>query len=160
DICRRDAHDKGIALKLELGAAEHHVCADPARLQQIMWNLVKNAVKFTPSRGTIEVRSQTRDRSLVLEVVDSGIGIDASDITRIFEALAQPARPDSRRPGGLGLGLTISRTLAEAHGGRLEAASRGLGHGSKFTLTLPLAEARATVALPSPARADAIPSEM
>jgi PAS domain S-box-containing protein len=138
EICRREATEKGIALTFHLAAQEHHVRADPARLQQIIWNLVKNAVKFTPSDGSIEVRTGTEDGVLWVEVADTGAGIDGSDISRIFEAFTRASGPAIRQGGGLGLGLTISRTLAQAHGGKLEAISEGLGRGATFRLELPL----------------------
>jgi signal transduction histidine kinase len=141
DICRRDAHDKRIDITADLSVEKHHVRGDPARLQQIVWNLVKNAVKFTPIGGTVRVRSRADASRFYVEVSDTGIGIEPAQLSRIFDAFAQVNASVSRRFGGFGLGLTISRTLAEAHGGKLRAMSDGPGKGSTFTLELPIAAA-------------------
>jgi CheY-like chemotaxis protein len=126
-----------------LTAAEHYVEADPARLQQIIWNLIKNATKFTPPGGSIAVRSSNRPSPrpggrprLLIEVADNGAGIKAEALTRIFEPFEQ-GEISPRRRSGLGLGLAIGRSLAEAHGGRLTAASPGHARGSTFLLELP-----------------------
>jgi CheY-like chemotaxis protein len=117
--------------------------ADPARLQQIIWNLIKNATKFTPPGGSIAVRSGNRPPRepggrprLVIEVADDGAGIEAEALTRIFEPFEQVEVSPSHR-SGLGLGLAIGRSLADAHGGQLTAASLGPGRGSTFLLELP-----------------------
>jgi signal transduction histidine kinase/ActR/RegA family two-component response regulator len=143
EICRGEFEESRITLKLELSASDHLVEADPARLQQIVWNLLKNATKFTLPGGAITVRSGVEagprpdDRPrLVIEVADTGIGIEAEDLSRIFEAFEQGSISPRHRTG-LGLGLAISRSLAEAHGGRLMAVSPGLGQGSTFVLELP-----------------------
>jgi PAS domain S-box-containing protein len=153
----------GLRLVLELAAPAHHVQADPARLQQIVWNLIQNAVKFTPSGGTIRVRTRnekvqgddananasarseadasvgggTAGKTLFIEVSDTGIGIEPETLPRIFEAFEQGEDSLRRRSGGLGLGLAISRSLARAHGGSLNAASPGKGQGSTFIVELP-----------------------
>jgi PAS domain S-box-containing protein len=135
--------DDGLELVLDLAAHAHHVQADPARLQQVVWNLIQNAVKFTPSGGTIWVRSRnaealgTGGTRLIIEVSDTGIGIEPQVLPRIFEAFEQGEDALRRRSAGLGLGLAISRSLAQAHGGNLTAASPGKGQGSVFTLELP-----------------------
>jgi CheY-like chemotaxis protein len=144
-ICRAEIDAAGIDLTLDLAAAEHHVRADPARLQQVFWNLVKNATKFTPPGGTIAIRTRNRvdeDNSpgvglLVAEVSDTGMGIEPELLPRIFEEFEQGQTAPRRRAEGLGLGLAIGRSLAEAHGGRLTAASPGRGQGTTFTLDLP-----------------------
>jgi signal transduction histidine kinase/ActR/RegA family two-component response regulator len=149
EICR-DGFDKGdVRLRLDLSAASHHVEADPVRFQQVIWNLVQNALKFTPEGGIVTVR--TRDRaaeadeagSLVVEVVDTGRGIEPEVLPRIFSAFEQGHAEPLRRHAGLGLGLAISRSIAEAHGGHLRATSPGLGLGATFTLTLPTCPAPA-----------------
>lgn len=141
----------GLELVVDLKAPAHHVRADPARLQQVIGNLIQNAVKFTPAGGTITVRSRNVDAAgdgngdhphgarlrLVVEVVDTGMGFEAQILPRIFEAFEQGDDPLRRRSAGLGLGLAISRSLAQAHGGTLTAASPGKGKGSSFTLELP-----------------------
>ncbi len=155
-ICRGDIDERGIALGVHLAAAEHHVEGDPVRLQQIIWNLLKNASRFTPQAGAITVRTRNgphpasdgRPR-LVIEVADNGAGIEPESLPRIFEPFEQgPVSPPLR--SGLGLGLAIGRWLADAHGGRLSASSPGPGLGSTFVLELdtvpgPIAQSRPTL---------------
>ena len=135
-ICRGEAETKRIDLVVDLRAAEHHVRADPARLQQVFWNLLKNAIKFTPEGGRIAVRSRDRAGGLRIEVVDSGIGISPGTLAKVFNAFEQGEDSITRRFGGLGLGLAISQSIAEAHGGSLSATSEGAGHGATFTLEI------------------------
>lgn len=140
-ICRDEIGSQCLCLDLDLAAAAHHVEADPARLQQIFWNLLKNAVKFTPAGGTLKVRSWNQPghegrEKLFVEVRDSGIGIDPEILPKIFDAFEQGEASVTRQFGGLGLGLAVSRSLAEAHGGRLTAASEGRDRGAAFTLEL------------------------
>jgi PAS domain S-box-containing protein len=142
-ICRGEIDEGGVALDLDLAAEEHHVEGDPVRLQQIVWNLLKNATRFTPPGGAITVRSHNRTGpgaggrpGLVIEVADDGAGIGAEALPRIFEPFEQGETPPRPRTG-LGLGLAIGRSLAEAQGGRLTAASPGPGLGSTFVLELP-----------------------
>ncbi|MDQ3199621.1 MAG: ATP-binding protein, partial [Verrucomicrobiota bacterium] len=115
--------------------------ADGARVTQILWNLLKNAIKFTPQGGTITVRSHIhpadQDQQVVVEVEDTGIGIDRSQIEGVFDAFEQGDRKITRQFGGIGLGLAISKAIAEAHHGTLSAASAGVGQGATFTLSLP-----------------------
>ncbi len=134
--------------------------ADAPRLTQVFWNLLNNAVKFTPQGGTVTVRSWT-DASgwLTAEVTDTGIGIEPELLTRIFDAFEQGEPGTTRRFGGLGLGLAISKTIAELHGGSLQALSEGLGRGSTFRVRLPLTPVPAHSAVPEtggepPARDD------
>jgi CheY-like chemotaxis protein len=109
---------------------------DPDRLQQIVWNLVSNAVKFTPPNGTASVRLLKKD-GFWLEVSDTGQGIEPTFIPHVFDAFRQADGTTTREHGGLGLGLTIARQLAELHGGTITAASPGAGRGSTFVLQLP-----------------------
>ena len=113
------------------------VDADPVRVQQIVTNLIVNAIKYTPADGTIHVTVGAPDDSAVVKVADSGIGISAAMLPRVFEPFAQGDRTLERSPGGLGIGLTLARRLVEAHGGTIEAESRGTGRGSVFTVRLP-----------------------
>jgi PAS domain S-box-containing protein len=145
EICRSDIETAELLLKLELSASEGHVQADPARLQQVYWNLVKNAVKFTPPGGTLTVRSrnephpdpQKRSPRLVMEFTDTGIGIDADFLPKVFDAFEQGETATwTRQHGGLGLGLAISQSVVQAQGGKLTARSAGRGQGSTFTLEL------------------------
>ena len=164
-ICDSDLRGKQLALTTDLCAAATAVRADPARLQQVLWNLLKNAVKFTPVGGRVHVRTFNEDgpgtepggsaagspsRSFGVEVTDTGIGIEPAVLARIFDAFEQGGKQITRQFGGLGLGLAISRALAEQHGGTLTAASGGAGRGATFTLRLPV-----TVAEPEPAPARA-----
>jgi signal transduction histidine kinase/CheY-like chemotaxis protein len=153
EICKNDLARGRLELKVELAAARHHVDADPIRFQQVLWNLIKNAIKFTPAGGTIIVRSHNQGMgsdvpageassnlgspSLSIEVIDTGIGIEPDLLPCIFDILEQGGVPAPRQFGGLGLGLTISRSIMEQHGGRLRAASAGKGRGAAFTVEMP-----------------------
>ncbi len=139
EVCRGDIDGKGLALAMDLSADRHRLRADGSRLQQVFWNLIKNAVKFTAPGGSLTIR--TRDAGdpgqprLIIEFADSGRGIEPGDLGRIFDPFQQgPA--DSRRLGGLGLGLAISRGIVEAHGGTLIAESPGPGRGATFRLEI------------------------
>src|SRR3954453_5412779 len=116
EICQADIEKKHHELRTEFAAKNVSLLADPARLQQIFWNLIKNAVKFTPEGGRLKVRTQDMDGELQVEVSDSGIGIDAETLPKIFNAFEQGQRG---RVGGLGLGLAISKALVETHSGKL-----------------------------------------
>ena len=137
---------RGIELAVELTAEEHRLWADAPRLTQVFWNLLSNAVKFTPPGGRITVRSWTEAiepgrlgaRELAVEVRDTGIGIEPDVLPRIFDAFEQTGRRITRKFGGLGLGLAVSRAIVDLHGGRLTAASEGPGRGAAFTVRLPL----------------------
>ncbi len=146
EICQVDLADKKLSLDLRLDAEQHYLFADPARLQQVFWNLLKNAVKFTPEGGTIEISSSNETHAhgvgFVAHCKDSGIGIEADQLDRIFHAFEQGETATSRRFGGLGLGLAISRAMVGAHGGTLEAQSKGWSHGATFRIWVPKAEAR------------------
>ena len=129
DICRGDLQSQAVVLHRP-GGRRHHVEADPARLQQVFWNLIKNAVKFTDAGGSLIAADPQRGRPrpagrLVIEVSDTGFGIAPEALPRIFDAFEQGEDTVTRRFGGLGLGLAISRSVVEAHGGRLWATARG-----------------------------------
>jgi len=124
-------------LTSELPESALEVVGDHARLSQVVSNLLDNAIKFTPEGGRIELRLRTEGTDAVLMVRDEGAGIDPATVPDIFSAFA--LREHQSRLGGLGLGLSIARTLAELHGGSLEGRSAGLGKGSEFVLRLPLA---------------------
>ncbi|MGV7243857.1 response regulator [Caballeronia sp. M23-90] len=139
DMSESDLRGKGLTLETTLGASSTLVFGDAARLQQIVWNLMKNAVKFTPAGGHIAVRTWNPDTSTIaISVTDSGIGISAEALPRIFSAFEQADDSITRAFGGLGLGLAIASTLALKHGGTLTAQSDGRDKGARFTLTLPL----------------------
>ncbi|WP_435011656.1 PAS domain S-box protein [Tundrisphaera lichenicola] len=151
ELCRSEFEAANLTLELELAAQSDHVEGDSVRLHQIFWNLIKNAIKFTPHGGSIGIR--TRDvfdpqikadgPSLVIEISDTGIGIAPEALSKIFDPFEQGGPSIQRRYGGLGLGLAISRSLAEAHGGRLTAECDGPDLGSTFILLLPTAESSA-----------------
>ncbi|WP_051362428.1 hybrid sensor histidine kinase/response regulator [Solimonas soli] len=145
--------EKMLELVVALDEREATVWADSARLQQVIWNLLRNAVKFTPVRGRIEIRTAIVASAFELRCIDTGIGIDASALPRIFEPFEQVDSEVSRRFGGLGLGLSIARGIVDQHGGSLSAASDGIGRGATFTLRLPLMAAAA----PAPVAASPAP---
>lgn len=130
------AHDKAIALTADLqvvGTVE----GDPARLQQVVWNLLTNAIKFTPENGQVRVQLWQDERRVHLVVTDSGIGIHPEFLPHIFESFRQKDASVTRQFGGLGLGLSIVRYLVEAHGGTIRADSPGEGQGATFRVSLP-----------------------
>ena len=153
EICRAEIDAGKVNLVQELSASAHHVEADPARLQQVFWNLIKNAVKFSPQGGTLTIRTRNQPEpsapagpastELIVEITDTGIGIEQEVLPTIFDAFTQAEAGWVRRFGGLGLGLAISRSVIEAHGGRITATSAGKDQGATFTLYL------ATVAAPA-----------
>ena len=145
-IVRSDIDEKHLQLALDFAADEHTVWGDEVRLQQVCWNVLKNAVKFTPSGGriTVETRMRRGDGEITIKIADTGIGLTSEELGRVFEAFAQgehASAGSSHRFGGLGLGLAISRMLVEMHGGRMSALSAGRDKGSSFVITLPLAHA-------------------
>jgi PAS domain S-box-containing protein len=153
EMCAVDCRAKNLRLVVNLGAERRHVRGDPARLHQVLWNLIKNAIKFTPIGGAITVATGADEDWVRLDVTDTGIGIEPDMIPRIFFAFEQADATIAQRFGGLGLGLAISRSLIDMHGGKLRAASKGIGHGCTFTVELLTTDAiqRRTPA-PRPAR--------
>ena len=151
DICHQGDE---LRLTLELQATRHHVRGDPARLQQVFWNLLSNAHKFTPTGGSITVRSRSTapDERIRVEVIDTGVGIDPRALPRIFAAFEQ-GHEVGRRFGGLGLGLAITKALVDAQGGRITAHSDGPGRGATFVVELP------TVRAPTPAPLGGTPAQ-
>jgi signal transduction histidine kinase len=137
EICQSDIEQKKIELGTDFAADRVHLQADPARLQQIFWNLIKNAVKFTPNGGKLSIRTANNDGQLRVEVEDSGCGIDGDVLAKVFYPFEQGGRTDL---GGLGLGLAISKALVEAHQGTINAESRGRNLGAKFTTLFPTCE--------------------
>jgi PAS domain S-box-containing protein len=138
ETLRPEVEVKGLDLHLHLPPAPIALEADEARLQQIVWNLVSNAVKFTPRGGRIDVAAAAVGGRARVEVRDTGRGIRAEFLPHLFERFAQEIRDGSRARAGLGLGLAITQELARAHGGEVRAASPGENQGSVFTLELPL----------------------
>lgn len=143
EMVEEQAAQRGLRLTIDLGAASPLVMGDEARLHQVVWNMLRNAVKFTPEGGSIALRTGMQDGELVLTCTDDGIGIEPAALPRIFQPFEQADAEVSERFGGLGLGLAIARGLVREHEGRLEAASEGRGKGATFTLALPSLQAAA-----------------
>ncbi len=149
-ICRDETSVARLTVVVDLAARDHNVQGDHARLMQIVWNLVRNAARFTPGGGTLSIRTSNTpgsgdeqdtdlagpDQRLIVEFTDTGIGIDPAIHDRIFEPFYQRDADVRPRPEGLGLGLAISRSIALTHGGRLSVQSPGPGEGSTFRLEL------------------------
>jgi two-component system, chemotaxis family, CheB/CheR fusion protein len=141
EICRGELASSQIDLLLDLRASENMVSADTLRLQQVMWNLMRNAIKFSAPGSTISIASSNETPgSLTLEFVDHGIGIEPAVLPLVFDPFQQAERlMGQKHYGGLGLGLFIAKGLTEAQDGTLVVSSEGLGHGATFRLTLKLA---------------------
>lgn len=153
--CGAEIAAKGIRVQVNLQAQEYHVWGDAARLQQVLWNLIRNAVKFTPEGGEIEVTTSNHAaqalgqvvslgpsqnaQMILVEVRDTGIGIEPEALPRIFNAFEQVDRNITRQFGGLGLGLAIGRKLVQMHGGQISAHSAGRNRGATFSIELPTA---------------------
>jgi two-component system CheB/CheR fusion protein len=142
DVMRPAADAKQIRLVLALDPGAGPVLGDADRLQQVVWNLLANAVKFTPVEGEITVRLERDGASVKITVGDTGEGIEPEFLPFVFDRFRQFESRPTRAHGGLGLGLAIVRHLVEAHGGTVSATSRGRGQGATFTVTLPLARHR------------------
>jgi len=138
DSVRPAGDAKGIGLVAEIGTDPGLVSGDPARLQQVVWNLVSNAIKFTPRGGRVEVGLARAGDSLELSVRDNGVGIRPEFLPRMFERFWQADSSTTRRHGGLGIGLAVVRHLVELHGGTVRAESEGEGQGATFTVRLPV----------------------
>ena len=132
--------DKGLRLDVVLPDGLPAVLADPERLVQVLSSLLGNALRYTPAPGAVVISASDVDGGVVFAVRDSGIGLDAADLPRVFERFYRVDRSRARTSGGSGVGLTIARALATAMGGTLRAESDGLGKGSTFTLVLPTAK--------------------
>lgn len=135
-ICEADIQDKGQKLELKLTASDSMVQGDATRLQQIVWNLLRNSNKFTPRCGEIEIRTSNRDSEIVVTIDDSGPGIAMEELTDVFEPFKQASSGLSDR-SGLGLGLAICQALTAAHSGKLVASNEGQNRGACFSLYLP-----------------------
>ncbi len=144
EIVREEARAKNISLVLNYDAKQSEVIVDPARFQQVVWNILRNAVKFTPKNGTVMVQTSQAKREdgtlwLKVAVTDTGIGIEPSMLETVFRPFDQGSLKGSHRFGGLGLGLAIARAVVDLHGGTIVAQSAGKGRGSTFTVELPRA---------------------
>jgi signal transduction histidine kinase/ActR/RegA family two-component response regulator len=136
-----ELHEKTLTVEQHLLATRDRVEGDPARLQQTLWNLLKNAAKFSDAGGKIVVRTRNESESVVVEVADTGKGIGQDLLHRIFDPFEQGEADVTRHFGGMGLGLSIAKAVVDLHGGTIEGASDGPGRGAVFTVRLPLAGA-------------------
>lgn len=137
EIIRSDSREKGVAVNFILDAAEHMVLGDAARLHQVFWNMLKNAIKFTPVGGQITVRATNPVSGRIrIEVSDNGVGIEPEFLPSVFGAFVQGDRKAAGATSGLGLGMSISKTIVELHGGTIHAHSAGTGKGATFAVEL------------------------
>jgi signal transduction histidine kinase/CheY-like chemotaxis protein len=154
EICREDILQKNLHFEFRLRAENQYVNGDPARLQQVFWNLIKNGVKFTSEGGTIIVETvNLSDDRIAIRTIDTGIGIGREKIAKIFNAFEQGQSSITRKFGGLGLGLAISKAMVRAHGGTLAVESDGPGKGSIFSVILNTVPAPAETKSSAPASA-------
>jgi signal transduction histidine kinase/ActR/RegA family two-component response regulator len=137
EICREEIAAKDLKIEFRLRAKHAHVEGDPARLQQVFWNLIKNSVKFTPEKGQIVIETLNPSQDTIeIRTTDTGIGIEKDKMPTIFNAFEQGQSSITRRFGGLGLGLAISKAMVAAHGGMIKAESHGKDRGTTFIVTL------------------------
>ena len=141
EVAKPDFDARNQRLVVALDARNERVMGDVTRLKQVVWNVLKNASKFTPEGGEIRVTTRNEPGRVVIEVSDTGIGIAPAMLAKIFDSFTQVDASITRTFGGLGLGLAIAKGIVERHGGDIAAHSRGVGHGATFTVTLPLAPA-------------------
>jgi PAS domain S-box-containing protein len=141
DICRSQIQEKGIELSFDLDTGIGAVDVDASRFQQVLWNVLKNAAKFTPEGGSIHVCTAREDGRVQVQIRDSGVGIAPELLAKIFDAFEQGDAQVTRKFGGLGLGLAISKALVELHGGSIRVESPGVGEGCTVTIELPAASA-------------------
>lgn len=140
ETIRPAAEAKNINLIFNKPDEPRTIAGDADRLQQVFWNLLSNAVKFTPKDGEIKIESAPADSNIEIRITDTGEGIAADFLPFIFERFRQSNNSPSHRSGGLGLGLSLARTIVELHGGEVAAKSDGRGRGSTFTIRLPIKE--------------------
>ena len=150
ETVRTDAATKGVEIRLHANEQLLLVEGDRLRLQQIAWNILNNAVKFTPAGGSIEISLRSEGDSAELIVSDTGQGIDPTFLPYVFEMFRQADGSNRRRHGGLGIGLALVRQLVQLHGGTISAESNGPNEGSRFTVRLPLLRETATLSVSTP----------
>jgi PAS domain S-box-containing protein len=139
DVCASDIEQRNLDLSFDLAANQTNTLGDVVRLQQVFWNVIRNAVKFTPIGGAIHVSTSNPDPAQFrVTIADSGIGFDPADAEKLFESFKQIGGDVTRRSGGLGLGLTISRAIVNGHHGRIWGESQGLNRGASIHVQLPL----------------------
>jgi signal transduction histidine kinase len=131
------ADAKGVIIVATLDPGVGGMLGDSRRLQQVLWNLVHNAIKFTPATGRVEINVRRVDGEMQIMVVDNGQGISPSFLPHVFERFRQQDASSTRATFGLGLGLSIAKQLVELHGGTISAHSEGEGHGAKFVVRMP-----------------------
>jgi signal transduction histidine kinase/ActR/RegA family two-component response regulator len=150
-LCEIAIDRQQVAFEMQLEASRYHVLGDAGRLQQVFWNLFSNAIKFTPPGGSIELRtSVVAGTEFCMCLTDSGRGIDPGSLESIFEPFEQGDLSVPTQFGGLGLGLAIAKGIVDAHEGEIRAESPGLGMGTTFIVTLPLAETKEIPSAPPP----------
>jgi two-component system CheB/CheR fusion protein len=157
DVARTDPAARDISIEPSGSAHGVHVLADVVRVEQIILNLLSNAIKFTPAGGRIEVRTGVEDGQVRVDVIDSGQGISPDFLPHVFDMYGQSVSVTTRAKGGLGIGLALVRELVALHGGRIEAASEGIGKGARFSFWLPLLDSKAA---PAPGDGDAMEDSM
>ncbi len=138
------ARVRGVVIQSTMDAGIGPVCGDAGKLQQVLWNLLTNAVKFSRKGGTVHVAAERVGNNATLTVSDTGIGISPAFLPFVFDRFRQADGSITRRHGGLGIGLTIVKNIVEAHGGAVKAASAGEGKGATFTVVLPVPADRTT----------------
>ena len=156
DSARPAIEARGLRLSVVLDT-EGVLSGDPARLQQVVWNLLTNATKFTPRGGSVRIELRRDESYLELSVTDSGQGISPTFLDHVFDRFKQADPSTTRQHGGLGLGLAIAKNLVEMHGGTIEAHSEGLGKGASFIVRVPVAAMRRSNVTPVPVRAAETP---
>jgi signal transduction histidine kinase len=156
DAVRPAARARDLELNVAIGSITRDVWGDPDRLQQIVWNVLSNAVKFTPAGGRIDLALEETGGAVQISITDTGVGIAPAFLPHVFERFRQADSSTTRAQSGLGLGLSIVRNLVDLHGGTVTAASRGLGQGATFTVTLPTR--RPDVARPVEAEISGMPN--
>jgi len=132
------AKDKGVMFAVDTERLPRYLIGDSRRLRQAIQKVAENAVKFTPAGGAVRVRSRTVGQALEVTVEDTGVGITADFMSRVFDRFTQQDQTPTRTHGGLGLGLAIARDVVERHGGRIDVTSAGPGRGASFTMTFPI----------------------
>ena len=142
NVMRPAAEARGITLNVQLDPSARGAWCDSVRIQQVVWNLVSNAVKFTPKGGRVDVTLSREQSSFQIQVSDNGQGISSELLPHVFDRFRQADSSTRRRFAGLGLGLSIVKYIVEAHGGTVEASSPGEGKGSTFTVRLPIRAVR------------------
>ena len=154
DVLSSDLVDAGLTLRIQRWHEPLPIYGDAARLQQVVVNLLRNAIKYTPAGGSIDASLMRRRSHLELRVRDTGVGIEPEMIDSVFDMFVQGERTLQRSQGGIGLGLTLVRAVTELHGGSVEAYSEGTDTGSEFRVEMPLTERPADAKIESGRRRD------